>query len=185
MKLKDRILKELERFVNRVLKRLNPIDEQENTQPQENPGKVLPTEQEGSTQEQSPMSDPKSIKLHSFGSPNVGNCRQTTDAQIKDFKMDKKGMSYKWAKGGCESLGAKDKTDAGSTLAICGYSNNGIDYHVTKFDWISTSRTTRSWENVYEHYNGINPDTFFNALYHCFFICDKHGNYRTNILTDK
>lgn len=126
----------------------------------------------------------ENLKIHSFGSPNVGKCRLTPDAQIKDFKMDKKGMSYKWLKGGCEQLGAKDKGDASATLAICGYSNDGINYHVTKFDWVSTNRTTRSWENVYDHYNGINPDTFFNATHHCFFICDKHGNYRTNIVTD-
>ena len=160
MKLKDRILKELQRFVNRLLKAKGYEYTPEVSQ---DPG------------------DPPG----SFGSPNVGKCRESEDAQIKDFKMDKKGMSYKWAKGGCESLGAKDKSDAGATLAVCGYSNNGIDYHVTKFDWISTSRTTRSWENVKEHYNGINPDTFFEAPYHCFFICDKHGNYRTNVLTDK
>ena len=173
MKLKDRILKEIARFIKRYLAPEAP-QPQEETKP---------------TPEAEPEAEPElrfqeNIKLHSFGSPNVGSCRLCSDAVIKDFKMDKKGMSYKWAKGGCEQLGAKDKTDAGATLAVCGYSNNGIDYHVSKWDWISTSRTTRSWENVYDHYNGINPDTFFEAAHHCFFICDKHGNYRTNILTD-
>lgn len=182
MKLKDRILKELQRFVNRLLKAKGYEYTPEVSQDPGDPPGAQETAIPEASQTQKPQ---KEIKLHSFGSPNVGKCRESNDAQIKDFKMDKKGMSYKWAKGGCESLGAKDKSDAGATLAVCGYSNNGIDYHVTKFDWISTSRTTRSWENVKEHYNGINPDTFFEAPYHCFFICDKHGNYRTNVLTDK
>ena len=169
MKLKDRILKEIARFIKRYLAPDTP-------QPQEETKPTPEAEPELRFQE--------NIKLHSVGSPNVGGCRLCSDAVIKDFKMDKKGMSYKWAKGGCEQLGAKDKGDYSATLAVCGYSNNGIDYHCCKFDYVSTSRLTRSWENVYDHYNGINPDTFFEAAHHCFFICDKHGNYRTNILTD-
>ena len=185
MKLKDRIKKELERLVKRLLARLEPADAQEAVQTQETQGKPPTGQATGDSGQTHQVNEPKDIKLHSFGSPNVGNCRLNPDALIKDFRMDKKGMGYKWDKGGCEQLGAKDKGDAGMTLAVCGYSNDGINYHVTKFDWISTSRTTRSWENVYEHYNGINPEVFFNAKHHCFFICDKHGNYRTNILIDK
>ena len=169
MKLKDRILKEIARFIKRYLTPDTP-QPQEETKPTPEPEPEIRFKE--------------NLKLHSFGSPNVGSCRLCSDAVIKDFKMDKKGMSYKWAKGGCEQLGAKDKSDASATLAVCGYSNNGIDYHVFKFDWVSTSRTTRSFENIYDHYNGVDPDTFFNAIHHCFFICDKHGNYRTNILTN-
>lgn len=175
MKLKDRILKEIARFIKRYLAPDTPDPE-----PQVDPTPVPEPEKP----EEKDMQDPRDIKLHSFGSPNVGKARYNTDCQIKDFKMDKNGMSYKWVKGGCEALGAKDKTDAGMTLAVCGYSTNGIDFHVCKFDWISTSRTTRSWENVKEHYNGINSDLFFNAPKRCFFICDRNGSYRTNILTD-
>ena len=189
MKLKDRIQKELQRFIKRVQALFDLKPAQDTPQPPETQNTPPTGQGIAGSQEQSPsqhpqMSDPPAIKLHSFGSPNVANARFNPDAQITGFKMDKKGMSYRWVKGGCESLGAKDKTDAGMTLAVCGYSNDGVNYHVCKWDWISTSRLTRSWENVYEHYNGIDPETFFNAKHHCFFICDKHGSYRTNILTD-
>lgn len=183
MNLKDKIQKELNRFIARVLKHFGIEDTEQPTTQQETAN--TPSIDEATTQpSEKDMQDPRDIKLHSFGSPNVGKARYNTDCQIKDFKMDDRGMSYKWVKGGCEALGAKDKTDAGMTLAVCGYSTNGIDFHVCKFDWISTSRTTRSWENVKEHYNGINSDLFFNAPKRCFFICDRNGSYRTNILTD-
>lgn len=184
-RLKLKALKELQRFIKRVLALGKQDPVQDADQAQETQNTPPTSEAIAGSEGESQVNEQQNLKLHSFGSPNVGKCRLTKDAIIKDFKMDKKGMSYKWVKGGCEQLGAKDKSDASSTLAICGYSNNGIDYHVTKFDWVSTSRTTRSWENVYDHYNGIDPDTFFNAQHHCFFICDKHGNYRTNILIDK
>lgn len=184
MKLKDRIQKELQRFIKRVQALFEVKPAQDTPQPPETQNTPPTGQGIGASGDEPMVLDPKDIKLHSFGSPNVGKCRLNPDAQIKDFKMDKKGMSYKWAKGGCEQLGAKDKGDAGMTLAVCGYSNDGVNFHVTKFDWISTSRLTRSWENVYEHYNGINPEAFFNAPHHCFFICDRNGSYRTNILTD-
>lgn len=185
MKLKDRIQKELQRFIKRVQALFDLKPAQDTPQPPETQNTPPTGQGIAGSEGESQVNEQQNLKLHSFGSPNVGKCRLTKDAIIKDFKMDKKGMSYKWVKGGCEALGAKDKGDASATLAVCGYSNNGIDYHVTKFDWISTSRLTRSWENVYDHYNGIDPDTFFKAPHHCFFICDKHGNYRTNILIDK
>jgi len=182
---KLKIIKELQRLLKRLQGDCKDIDPQDTAKPQE--VENTPPTGQGITdiEGESRVNEQQNLKLHSFGSPNVGKCRLTSDAIIKDFRMDKKGMSYKWVKGGCEALGAKDKSDASATLAICGYSNDGINYHVTKFDWISTSRLTRSWENVYDHYNGIDPDTFFKAPHHCFFICDKHGNYRTNILIDK
>ena len=184
-RLKLKALKELQRFIKRILALGKQDPVQDADQAQETQNTPPTSEAIAGSEEPSQVNEQQNLKLHSFGSPNVGKCRLTKDAIITGFKMDKKGMSYKWVKGGCEQLGAKDKSDASATLAVCGYSNNGIDYHVTKFDWISTSRLTRSWENVYDHYNGIDPDTFFKAPHHCFFICDKHGNYRTNILIDK
>lgn len=183
-RLKLKALKELQRFISRILALGKQDPVQDADQAQETQNTPPTSEAIAGSEEPSQVNEQQNLKLHSFGSPNVANARFNPDAQITGFKMDKKGMSYKWVKGGCEQLGAKDKQDAGMTLAVCGYSTNGIDFHVTKFDWISTSRTTRSWENVYEHYNGINPDMFFNAPKRCFFICDKHGSYRTNILTD-
>ena len=177
MKLKDRILKELERFVNRVLKRLNPVDEQENTQPQENPGKVLPTEQEGSTQEEIK----EDISIVSFGSPNCSKAKQDPNTQIKDLKVGNDGLSYKWAKGSLRNWGIDNDHDA-RALAIIGYGTDGKTYKCAKADWISTDRLTRSFENVDAGYNGFNGKEFRKAAYKCFFIMSVDGKKRTNVL---
>lgn len=126
----------------------------------------------------------KDIRIASFGSPNCSKATEIADCQIAKFKMNKSGMSYKWVSGGCERLGASSKEDYSQTLAIIGYSNDGIMFHCGKFDWVSTSRETRDFKNIYEGYNGFDKDKFFNAKRHCFFVMSKDGKKRTNILTD-
>ena len=126
----------------------------------------------------------KDIRIASFGSPNCSKATEIADCQIAKFKMNKSGMSYKWVSGGCERLGASSKEDYSQTIAIIGYSNDGITFHCGKFDWVSTSRETRDFKNIYEGYNGFDKDKFFNAKRHCFFVMSKDGKKRTNILTD-
>ena len=62
--------------------------------------------------------------------------------------------------------------------------SDGKTFKAAKFDWISTSRTSRSFENIYDHYNGFDPDKFFSAKHRCFFIMSKDGKRRTNVLVD-
>lgn len=124
-----------------------------------------------------------SFKIVSFGSPNCSKATEDQSVHIKDLKLDKKGLSFRWAKGGCEQLGAVSKTDYDHTLAVAGY-GDGKTFKAGKFDWISTSRTTRSFENIYDGYNGFNAAEFFKSPHRCFFIMSKDGKRRTNIITD-
>ena len=103
--------------------------------------------------------------------------------QIKGFKFSSSGMGYSWAKGDLSNWGLA-RTDAGA-LACAFYEDPATGRWIGgKFDWISTSRTTRSWENIRGHYNGWDPDAFFAAKKHAFCIVSRDGKRRTNLITD-
>lgn len=127
----------------------------------------------------------ETLKIVSFGRPDVSKATETPDAQISDLKMTRSGLTYKWKKGGCEVLGATSKTDYDHTVAVVGYSNDGKTFHCAKFDWISTSRTYRDFKNIDSDYNGWSAERFFNAPKRCFFIMSVDGKRRTNVLTTK
>lgn len=130
-----------------------------------------------------PEVPPIAFQIESFGSPNCSKAKEVSEAQIKDLKISKNGLTYRWVAGGCEKLGASSASDYSQTLAVAGY-GDGKTFKAAKFDWISTDRLTRSFENIYDHYNGFDPDKFFSAKHRCFFIMSKDGKKRTNILTD-
>lgn len=123
----------------------------------------------------------ESIKYKSFGNPDCSKCVEDKSVQIKDLKITKSGLSYKWAKGNLSNWGLA--YDDASALAIIGYEKDG-QWKFCKFDWISSSRTTRDYKNINSGYNGINADEFFSAKHHGFFIMSKNGKKRTNVITD-
>jgi hypothetical protein len=91
-------------------------------------------------------------------------------------------LSYRWAKGNLRNWGINNDHDA-SALAVAGYGSDGKHYRCAKFDWISTDRLTRGFENIHGGYNGFNATSFQNAKHKCFFIMNKDGSKRTNVLT--
>ncbi len=99
--------------------------------------------------------------------------------QIGSLKISSSGLSYKWVKGGCEKLGASSATDA-SCLA-CLFVRVGGKWQGGKVDWISTSRTTRSFENVRDGYNGWRKDAIEAADAYAFVICSSDGKRRSNV----
>lgn len=175
MKIKDRILKELQRFVNRLLKAKGYEYTPEAPQDPGDP----PGAQETAIPEASQTED---IEIISFGSPNCGKAKQDPDTQIKELKVGEKGLSYKWAKGSLRNWGIKDDHEA-RALAIMGYGTDGKKYRCAKADWISTDRSSRSFENIDSGYNGFNGKEFRKAAYKCFFIMSVDGKKRTNVLT--
>ena len=116
-----------------------------------------------------------------FGGFRGENAVEDPETQIADLRITRSRLSYRWAQGGCEKLGATSKTDAEHTLA-CAFYWDGSRWVGGKFDWISTSRTTRDWKNINEHYNGWNPDAFWAAPRRAFCIVGKEGRRRTNLL---
>lgn len=105
-------------------------------------------------------------------------------ANIKNLKVQASGMSYSWAAGGCESLGASDKGDAGKTVA-CLFCKISGKWQGGKFDWISTSRTTRSFDNISSGYNGWDKQAISKASEYAFVIVSTVKNLRTNVISCK
>ena len=182
MNLKAKIRKEWQRFINRVLKSFAPEQEESYPQGQETQNTPPTGQGTGVSQTEDGTEQSKTVKIIPFGSPNCSKAIEDPDTRIKDLKMSSKGLSYKWAKGSLANWGIKDKHDA-SALAIAGY-QDGQSFLCGKFDWISTDRLTRSFENIEDHYNGWDPQAFHKAPHRCFFIMSKDGKKRTNILTD-
>ena len=125
----------------------------------------------------------ETLKIVSFGRPDVSKAVEDPNTQIKDFRWTKDGLSYRWAKGNLRNWGVKDDHDA-SALAIFGYQDAKGTWRFGKMDWISTDRLTRDMKNVHERYNGIDPNAYFASKHHGFFIMSEDGKRRTNILTD-
>lgn len=103
--------------------------------------------------------------------------------QIRDFRMDGRGMSYAWAKGDLGNWGLA-RTAAGALICAFYFDEKERLWVGGKFDWISTSRLTRSWENIHAGYNGWRADPFFAAKKHAICIVSADGRRRTNLLTD-
>lgn len=120
------------------------------------------------------------IKIVSFGSPNCANAKEDPNTQIKDLKISKSGLSYRWAKGNLRNWGIMNDHSA-KALAVAGY-GDGKTFRCSKFDWISTDRLTRDFVNIDEGYNGFKAAEFWKAKHRCFFIMTEHGTKRTNIL---
>jgi hypothetical protein len=105
---------------------------------------------------------------------------ETTDAQVGSVRMDAKGMRYKWTSGGCEALGAVSARDYSHTIAAAFYWD-GEAWIGGKFDWISTSRTSRDFTNIKDGYHGWNWRAFVDAERRAFCIVSSDGKKRTNL----
>ena len=104
-------------------------------------------------------------------------------ARIKALKVTASGLSYAWESGGCEDLGASSKTDA-SCLA-CLFCFDGSVWRGGKFEWLSTSRTSRDLKNIESGYSGWDAGAFRSAKAHAFCIVSKDGRRRTNVIVQE
>ena len=102
-------------------------------------------------------------------------------ARIFSLSVSSSGMSYKWIAGGCEQLGASGHEDYSKTLACLFVLIDGR-WRGGKFDWISTSRTSRDFKNVKDGYNGWDKDAIGKASKFAFVIVSSDGKKRTNVI---
>ena len=110
-----------------------------------------------------------------YGGFDGSKAEVAEDAVLAGARLEGDTLAFSWALGGCEQLGATSKSDADHTVA-CLFLEDGAG---GKFEWVSTSRTTRSVENVLEGYNGW-PRTALDGggkLWFC--ICGADGKRRT------
>ena len=118
-----------------------------------------------------------------YGGVDGSRAVETAAARIGSLRITSDGLSYKWEAGGCEALGATSRTDCDHTLA-CAFWWDGSRWVGGKFDWISTSRTTRDFKNIRDRYHGWDPDRFFAAKRRAFCILSKDGRKRTNLIEE-
>ena len=126
---------------------------------------------------------PSPTLVFRFGGFDGSRAVEDPATQIGAFKFSSSGMSYKWTTGDLGNWGLAH-TDAGALACAFYWSDKEQAWIGGKFDWISSSRLTRSWENVRERYNGWDPDAFFSAKRHAFCIVSKDGRKRTNLVED-
>lgn len=115
-----------------------------------------------------------------WGGFNGSKAKLVDGAEIGSLKVTADGMSYKWVAGGCEQLGALSRTDADHTLA-CLFVRVGGKWQGGKWEWISTSRTTRDFKNVREGYGGWDASALGKATAFAFVIVSDDGKRRTNV----
>lgn len=116
-----------------------------------------------------------------YGGFKGGKAAPVQSCEIGSLSIKKDGMSYKWVKGGCEQLGASSRTAADCICALFVLGADG-KWRGGKFDWISTSRTSRSFENIHGEYNGWPSDAIEKAQGYAFVITSKDGKKRTNVI---
>lgn len=116
-----------------------------------------------------------------MGGFNGSGALMHSGAVIGSLSVKSNGMSYKWVSGGCEQLGAADRGDHTKTLACLFYKDAVGKWQGGKFDWISTSRTTRDFKNIDSGYNGWSPSAFASATEYAFVIVGTNGR-RTNVI---
>lgn len=117
----------------------------------------------------------------SMGGFNGARAVLREGVEIGGLNVGRDGMSYRWVRGGCEQLGAGSKGDYGKTLACIFYRDGSGAWVGGKFDWISTSRTTRDFKNTHSGYNGWNAAAFDAASEFAFVIVGTGGR-RSNVI---
>ena len=125
-----------------------------------------------------------------FGAPRPRSATIADGVQIGNLSVSGNKLSYSWIKGGCENFGAPSPSEAGFTQCFLAIKVNGA-WKGGKFDWISTSRTSRGLEHCGEGYNGW-PIGEFNAATEFAFVIigvnyekDAPTGKRTNIIYAK
>lgn len=124
-----------------------------------------------------------SLLQWSYGGFKGGNAKISPKARIKNLKVSSSGMSYAWDSGGCEALGASSREDYDHTVA-CLFVRVGGAWRGGKFDWVSTSRTSRDFKNIAEKgYQGWPKNSIGSADAYAFVIVGGDGKSRTNVIT--
>lgn len=145
-----------------------------------------PATAEGEAATSQPREEPEAVALQldfRYGGFKGGGAKEVPGCRIGSFRMSLDGMSYRWLSGGCEALGATSREDYDHTVA-CAFFWDGNKWVGGKFDWVSTSRTYRDFENIRTGYGGWDAVSFFRATKHAFCIVSADGKKRSNLIED-
>jgi hypothetical protein len=109
-----------------------------------------------------------------------GEKAQPREVAISSLKMKPDGLSFKWVQDLSQwGIANEDYTQAVACLFVM---NKNGEWVGGKFDWISSSRNTRDFKNVYSGYNDWNLMDVPNPCPAAFVIVSKDGGKRSNVI---
>ena len=109
-----------------------------------------------------------------------GDKARPREVAIADLKMKSDGMSFKWVQDLSQwGIANEDFTQALACLFVM---NKDGEWVGGKFDWISSSRTTRDFKNIYEGYNDWSLENVPNPCPAAFVVVSKDGGKRSNVI---
>lgn len=115
-----------------------------------------------------------------FGGVN-GSGAQISSAQIRGLRVSGDTLSYSW---GAANLSAWGLSESDASALACLFVKKSDGAWVGgKFDWISTSRTSRILENVFSGYCGWSLHGVPNPCEAAFVIISSDGRKRTNVIS--
>ena len=124
--------------------------------------------------------DDAPVLVYRWGGFDGSRALEDPATQIADLHMSKDGLRYRWAKGDLGNWGLS-RENAGALACAFYWDASAGKWIGGKFDWISTSRTTRDFKNL-DGYNGWKREPFFAAPKRAFCIVAENGRVRTNLL---
>ncbi|MBR3086862.1 MAG: hypothetical protein IKH04_10725 [Kiritimatiellae bacterium] len=123
-----------------------------------------------------------SLLQWAWGGFDGAGARPVDGCRIGGLSVGSHGMGCAWEAGGCEMLGASSRSDAACLACLFVRGADGA-WRGGKFDWISTSRTTRDFKNIGAGYGGWPKDAVGTAREFAFVIVSEDGRRRSNVIT--
>ena len=115
-----------------------------------------------------------------FGGFKPSSHCERSAPQLSGLKMKRDGLSFKYVED-LSSWGlAYETADALACLFVCDKDGKWVG---GKFDWISSSRRTRDFKNVYSGYNDWSLANVPNPCPAAFVIVSKDGKKRSNVIS--
>ena len=116
-----------------------------------------------------------------YGGFRGGGATPADGCRIKDLKVGGGKMSYAWQEGDCKPLGEAKYGDAKCLACLFCLGADG-HWRGGKFEWVGTSRTSRSLGNC-DGYGGWKMSDVENATQYAFVIVSEDGRKRSNVIT--
>lgn len=118
----------------------------------------------------------------SYGGINGSGARKTS-ASIGGLRFSRTGLSYSWTGPNLSSWGLSNSdTSAYACLFVKKSDGSWVG---GKFDWVSSSRTTRDFKNIFEKYHGWSLAGVPNPCDAAFVIVSADRSKRTNVAVGK
>ena len=117
-----------------------------------------------------------------YGGFDGSKAEEDKKVQISNFKMDDRAMSIHWDSG-MEAWGY-GHSDPKGIACVFFYDEKSDTWFGGKFEFISTSRSTREWTNIKGKYKGWDYNPFINAKRHAFCVASGNGLKRSNFVFD-